>query len=135
MTMSCCRELVRQGQGKQKRAKLAKLRQHTVNFGALDQKWFYQPEHMSRLQLKQYASFHSKNQGAIDSLTLVSSGSGAETAYLFQITVGKTHSVSSALFRVLDSLPAQVTGVVLCFVVPFEVFNELEWHRQLPDSP
>ena len=91
---------------------------------------------MSTFQLKTYARPYSRTQGAIDSLTMSSFGlPDAWQAYLWQISVSKNHSVSRALFEVLDSLPAQVTGVVLCFVVPTEVkFDKWKWLRPLPDT-
>ena len=134
MMLFCCRELVdQQGDDKVERAQQAKDRQHDVNFGTLDTIWFNQLEDVSNFQLKTYARPYSRTQGAIDSLTLSSSGlSDAWQAYLWQITISKTHSVSRALFKVLDNLPAQVTSVVLCFVVPIEVFHQWKWMRRLP---
>ncbi len=125
--MSCCRALVKQGDDEEDvgedRAAQAKLDQRTVNFGMLHEVWFTKLDELSRYQLKQYVRPHSRTQGAIDSLTSVSQDSSDNwEAYLWQITISKSHSVSSALFKVLDSLPAQVTSVVLCFVVPFQVF-------------
>ena len=136
MTLFCCRELVdQQGDDKVERAQQAKNRQHDVNFGILDTIWFNQLEDVSIFQLKTYARPYSRTQGAIDSLTLSSSGlSDAWQAYLWQITISKTHSVSRALFKVLDNLPAQVTSVVLCFVVPIEVFAHWKWMRRLPET-
>ena len=130
----CCRELVDSKAGdKVNRAQQAQRRQHTVNFGTLDTIWFNQLEDVSTFQLRTYARPYSRTQGAIDSLTLSSPGSSAAwEAYLWQITVSKTHSVSKALFKVLDSLPAQVTRVVLCFVVPTEVFGDWKWLKPLP---
>ena len=134
MMLFCCRELVnQQGDEKVESAQQAQDRQHDVNFGTLDTIWFNQLEDVSFYQLKTYARPYSRTQGAIDSLTLSSSGvSDAWQAYLWQITISKTHSVSRALFKVLDNLPAQVTSVVLCFVVPIEVFHQWKWMRRLP---
>ena len=136
MMLFCCRELVdHKADDKVERAQQAKDRQHTVSLGRLDTIWFNRLEDVRTFQLKTYARPYSRTQGAIDSLTLSSSGlSDAWQAYLWQITVSKTHSVSRALFKVLDSLPAQVTKVVLCFVVPAEVFKDWKWLRPLPKT-
>ena len=133
--MFCCRELVKQGQKTHERAEQAKAGERTINFGKLDTKWFNQLE-LSDLQPKTYARPYSSTQGAIDSLAVIdSNSSGAWEAYLWQITVSKTHSVSKALFKVLDSLPAQVTSIVLCFVVPPEVsYKNWKWLMQLPNT-
>ena len=136
MMLFSCRELVDSEAGdKVERAQQAQNRQRNINLGTLDTIWFNQLEDVSTFQLQTYARPYSRTQGAIDSLTLSSSGlSDAWQAYLWQITVSKTHSVSKALFKVLDSLPAQVTRVVLCFVVPIEVFGNWKWLRQLPQT-
>ena len=131
--MFCCRELVKQGRDKKKRAEQAKAGERTINFGTLDTKWFNQLEELSNLQPKIYARPYSSTQGAFDSLAVIESD--AWEAYLWQVTVSKTRSVSKALFEVLDSLPAQVTSVVLCFVVPPEVFYaSWKWLMQLPNT-
>ena len=134
--ISCCRELVKRVKNEKKRAQQAKqatLAQRKENFGTLQQVWFNRPEDLGSFRLKEYIRPYSRTQGAIDSLTFFSWASSDKwEAYLWQITISKTHSVSSALLKVLDGLPAQVTSVVMCFVVPTAAFAKWKWLQPLP---